>query len=258
MADLNRFLVWRTSQLREEDGVMVGADLSQEWLLPWWWNHYQKHNAHPVIFIDFGMSFETKEWCKKRGELFPLRLFADFIKEKEEIAPSVVNHFEDECGTYCWGCRNAWFKKPFACLQTPFRRTLWIDIDCEIRGPLQDLFSYADPTPGIAMVRDQCDVRVNYPMYNSGVIAFRKSPHILQWAHYCIEHNHQLRGDQEIFSYMIEKEQIPINEIPPKYNWSRMIENDQPAIILHWHGPHGKTVIRSQINMKALSEVTPP
>ncbi len=259
MANLNRYLSWRTSQLRDEDGVMAGADLNQEWLLPWWWEHYQKHNSHPVIFIDFGMSFEAKDWCKKRGELFSLRMFADFIKERENIDPAIANHFEEECGTYFWDCRNAWFKKPFACLQTPFRRTLWIDVDCEIRGPMKDLFPYADPAPGVAMVQDQAPSTTGYPIYNSGVMAFhRHAPLIDSWARHCIEYNHILRGDQEIFSYMVHKETLSITEIPPKYNWSRFNEKEDGAIILHWHGPHGKTVIRSQINMKALSEVTPP
>lgn len=249
---MNRYLTWRTTDLREEDGVMVGADLTQEWLLPWWWSHYQKYNSFPVVFVDFGMSFEQKEWCKKRGELFPLRIFGDFIKEKEEIDPAIVYQFEDECGKYCWDCRMAWFKKPFACLQTPFRRTLWIDLDCEIRAPLQPLFDYANPSPGLAMVKDQCASLVDYRMYNSGVIAFRKTDIPIQWVRYCIEKNHLLRGDQEVFSYMLAKEKISITEIPANYNWSRMIEKDDGVLILHWHGPHGKTAIRNMINRDTL------
>lgn len=251
---LNRYLAWRTPSLMSQNGIIVGADLSQEWLLPWWWNHYQKHNSLPVAFVDLGLSFEAKEWCQKRGELIPLRLVDDYVKEREALDAAIVHHFEDECGPYCWSCRNAWFKKPFACLQSPFRQTLWIDLDCEIRGPLTPLFSYSQSEPGVAMAKDQCVPSLPYPTYNSGVISFRQCPLIVQWARYCIEYNHLLRGDQEIFSYMIHQEQIPISEIPPQYNWSRMREDEEQATILHWHGPHGKTVIRNQLNAAAISD----
>ena len=55
---------WRTEGLKEGDGVIVGSDYSQEWLLPWWWENYTKHNRYPVTFVDFGLSQEPIELCR--------------------------------------------------------------------------------------------------------------------------------------------------------------------------------------------------
>ena len=235
------------------DGIMVGADLAQDWILPWWWGHYRRHNSYPLIFIDLGMSFEMKDWCKARGEYLRLREL-DFAVEKEEIAPQIVQKLEGAFGTQFWDCRNAWLKKPLACLKSPFQRTLWIDLDCEIRGSLEPLFAYADPPPGLAMAKDQHDPPDPYPIYNSGVIAFRPDAPILQeWARWCVERNSTLRGDQEVFSQLVGEQKIPIPELPPLYNWSRCNEGRPDAMIRHWHGVHGKWVIRHEMQREELS-----
>ncbi len=237
------------------DGVIVGADMTLEWLLPWWWENYQKHNAHKIAFVDLGLSLEMKEWCRERGELIRLRLLDDFVKEKSEIDPIVANLWDQEFGKHFWQSRVAWFKKPFACLLTPFQRTVWIDIDCEIRGSIQNLFAYADAPPGIAMARNQCpvDMSIGNYFYNSGVIAFRKNIDLLSdWANCCLRATDTYRTDDEAFSDMVEKRKIAISEIPPAYNWSRCQENDCEAIILHWHGATGKEVLRHRISLSSL------
>src|SRR5690606_10167073 len=106
------------------DGVLVGSDLTLEWALPWWWERYKTYNTHPVAFVDMGLCFEMKEWCKQRGELIRLKI-VDFT---EEVEPKLAQEWEEKTGTQFWGSRGAWFKKPFACLSSPFERTLWIDI----------------------------------------------------------------------------------------------------------------------------------
>ena len=235
------------------DGIIVGSDLSQEWLLPWWWNHYQKHNSYRVAFIDLGLSFEAKEWCRKHGEWIPLRIFS-FAAEKEELQPEIVETFEREFGRNFWPCRDAWFKKPLACLKSPFQRSLWIDLDCEIRGSLAPLFNYADSPERIAMAKEQVDKPPGYPLYNSGVIAFQQNhPLLSEWADHCRELNSNYRGDQEVFSYLLAKKKIGIAELPPLYNWSRCHEESAEALIQHWHGHIGKQVIRSQISLSPLS-----
>lgn len=255
-AKYERFLNWRSSGLRNEDGIIVGADITQEWILPWWWNHYRKHNSYPVAFVDFGMSSEKKDWCRERGELIPLRVFDDFVKERANVDPTVVHFLEVEFGKEFWACRTVWFKKPLAFLQTPFQRTIWIDLDCEIRGSVQKLFDYANLNSGFGIVKDQCDTFFNtdYPIYNSGVISYRRNLElVVEWAQNCIEHNCAFRGDQEVLSYLISKRKIPISEISPQYNWNRIQKDHKDSIILHWHGVYGKYVIRNQITVEELS-----
>ncbi|MGB7978436.1 MAG: hypothetical protein WCF19_04665 [Chlamydiales bacterium] len=252
---METFLKWRSSGLKNENGIIVGADISQEWLLPWWWTRYAQHNSMPVAFVDFGMSFQKKAWCKERGELIPLRVFADFVKEASEIDPDTLRAWERECGTHIWGCRAAWFKKPLAFLQTPFQTTLWLDLDCEIRGSVDPLLCHADNPSGIGIALDQHEwpPGVSYPMFNTGVVAFRRGAEaIIEWANRCIQESHLFIGDQEVFSHQINEKKIPVSEISPLYNWSRMREENREALILHWHGNHGKTVIRHQINVEEL------
>ncbi|HSX10448.1 MAG TPA: hypothetical protein VLF94_01850 [Chlamydiales bacterium] len=225
-------------------GVLVAADISQEWILPWWWEHYKRKNHLPVVFVDLGMSFEKKAWCKERGKLIPLRVF-DFAAAREEMEPSLVQKFEEEYGVRFWECRNAWFKKPLACLQSPFDTTLWIDIDCEVRCCVEPLFDF----PGFALAKDQIALTSPYQVYNSGVIVFKRSlPLIERWASEAMKKSELFRGDQELLSWMIAEEKVPVTELPPLYNWSRSLGENPEAKIYHWHGINGKKVIRHELH----------
>lgn len=227
------------------EGVLVASDITQEWLLPWWWHHYQKHNDSPVAFIDLGLSFEKKKWCQSRGTLLPLRLFPDFVKEKPEIDPTVVAHWENLFGDHFWASRASWFQKPFACLISPFEKTLWIDLDCEIHASIKPLFSYTK----VAIAKDQTQTakKAPFPIYNSGVISFpKKAKLISDWAASSKEMNHLFAGDQDVLSHLITQDPDAIAEIPPLYNWSRTLGDHPKSVITHWHGPPGKFVIRTK------------
>lgn len=223
------------------DGIIVGSNQTLEWALPWWLKHYQEHNHHPVAFIDLGLSYEMKEWCKKNGHHIPLRV-VDFA---DHIADGLREVWRKESGIQFEEARNSWFKKPLALLKSPFDRTIWIDVDCEVRGDLSPLFEFAD---GFAMAKEQTPYEHLFTMYNSGVIAYRKNhPLIHQWAEWCQNKNHLFRGDQEAFSKMLDEKKIEIAELPAIFNWSRMNPDNSNALIQHWHGNHGKFVIRSQL-----------
>ena len=233
-------------------GIIVGSDQTQEWLLPWWWEHYSRHHSYPVVFIDFGLSFEQKAWCRERGELISLRV-VDFAAEQGEITSSLVKEWEDQFGSSFWQSRGVWFKKPLACLQSPFERSIWIDLDCEIRGSIEPLFDLADHLSGVALAKDFVDKSIAYQIFNSGVIVFRnKVPLISEWASQSLKLNHLFRGDQELLSYLIFKQQLKIAEIPSIYNWSRRQEDHGDVIIHHWHGEHGRSIIKYQLHRKVL------
>ncbi len=226
------------------DGVIVASDQTLEWILPWWLKCYQKHNSMPVAFIDLGLSFEKKKWCEERG----VRIRLPVVDFAEEVDPQIAQAWEKDFGCRFWESRNAWFKKPMACLKSPFQRTIWIDIDCEIRGPIHSLFDYASKPIGFAMAKDQLDFSTTYPTYNSGVIVFRQNhPYLKEWANLCLAQNKRFRGDQEAFSQMIAERSEAIDELPPLYNWSRCLEERTDAVIQHWHGHHGKYVIQNSL-----------
>jgi hypothetical protein len=245
---------WRADGLREEDGIIVGSDQTLEWLLPWWWDNYRRHNAFPVTFVNFGLSLEMKKWCQERGELIGLSIFDLEITEKEEIEPSIACEWELNFGKNFWQNRGAWFKKPLACLQSPYRRALWIDLDCEIRSSLKEIFSHADHPSGIGLVKDYEQPSSSpYPLYNSGVIAFRRGlPLIQEWGSQVFVRSQLFPGDQDLLSQMIHEKSMRISEMDPRYNWSRRCEDNSDAVICHWHGDFGKCVIRHQIQCKEL------
>lgn len=231
---------------KKEKGIIVGSDLTQEWLLPWWWEHYSCSNTFPVAFVDFGMSFEAKEWCRKKGELIVLPEF--FVAEKEEMEKGLVEEMEHSCGKVFWSSRHAWFKKPLACLSSFFERSIWIDLDCEVRSSLAPLFKLSCP---IAMALEASHHQIKD--YNTGVIVFNRDLSLLhEWKERCLQENHLFRGDQDVLRAIIHEKNVPITELFPLYNWSRFKGENEEAVIMHWHGPQGKMIIAHQMMRSSL------
>jgi len=238
---------------KEEDGIIVGSDQTQEWLLPWWWKNFSRHNQLPVTFIDFGLSAEKREWCRKRGELLPLSLTTLYVKEREEIAPALVGKWEERYGDFFWVARKGWFKKPFACLQSPYRRTVWLDLDCEVLGPLNELFNACEHPSGIALAKDRAPPPSPFPIYNSGVIVFQKDLSLLQeWAKQSLKNNGAFRGDQDLLSKILFDQNLPIYELPFIYNWNVGYGVNGETVICHWIGEAAKAALRNQIILNEL------
>lgn len=251
----SQFVEWRTENLKEGDGVVVGADQFQEWLLPWWWDNFIKHNSCPVTFVDFGLSLEKKNWCQERGELIALPFLDVLVKDKDEVEAERAEKWEDRYGEYFWDYRKAWFKKPLACLQSPYRRTLWLDLDCEILGPLTDLFNACGHPTGVALVKDAVSDESPFPIYNSGVIAFqRNAPILTAWAEQSLERNGEFRGDQDLLSQIIFESGLAVCQLPAIYNWNVAYGLNPSTVICHWIGDRGKHALRDQLILKAFTE----
>jgi hypothetical protein len=240
----------------KEYGVIVGCDSAQEWLLEWWWERYSAENAFPVSFVDMGMSPSAQQWCRKRGELIALNLDMSFIKLRKEIEPELVHKWDysSEVSPDIWESRSKWFKKPFALLHSPFKRSVWLDLDCEILGSIHALFSQ-DASSELALVREYAsshlprihpDVR-----YNGGVIVFAHGSEILQkWAGAAVTRNHCFPSDDVLLSALIYEWQFPVLDLPEIYNWVLRWGLNINAIIHHWCGPAGKAYIKNQGGIK--------
>lgn len=225
-------------------GVLVAADITQQWLLPWFWEHYSRHNAYPVTFVDLGMSSDMKSWCQERGHYIALRISHLFVKEREEIANVTVANWENDLGKSIWESRPAWFKKPLACLQSPYEYTLWLDLDCQVLKPLNELFSLSQQPAGIALSKETAPGQ-----YNAGVIAFRKGLALIEkWAELCLSSNDKFAGDQDVLCHLIKVLDHPVVPMPSRYNWSRFQKETSDTAILHWHGPQGKSCIELLMN----------
>ena len=229
-------------------GIIVGSDQMQEWLLPWWWENYRKHNRYPVAFFDFGLSEAMRRWCKERGSLLRLAMPDIFIKDRDEVPPSIVSDWESRYGEHFWSARKTWFKKPFTCLSSPFAKTLWLDLDCEVLGPLDFLFQASDHPSGIALAKDQIATT-----YNSGVIAFQNNAPILrEWANQALSKTDAFRGDQDLLSQIIADQKLSIFELPPIYNWNVGYGIKPDAVICHWLGDVAKQALKNQLILSDL------
>jgi hypothetical protein len=245
---------WR-SQISSDRGIICGSDANQEWLLPWWWSRLRDYCEAPVAFCDFGMSEEAKQWCRERGELLVVPPFDHLVAPKENFSPEFIQEWEKHYTETVWELRQVWFKKPIALLQTPFRRSLWLDLDCEVVGSLELLFEMCHRENQIGIVREF--TKAHYPRfhpdahYNSGVIVFEQGvPLIEQWAWEAVERTDQFGGDDVLLSHLINKGRVPVIEIPAIYNWRISQGINLDAVIWHWMRDGGKTFIQKYGGLK--------
>lgn len=211
--------------MKYDRAFLTGADSNTEWMLPWFFENYKKHNDTPLIFADFGVTD------------------LDYVRENVHAVMNLTNIQEQ-----------GWFKKPKAMLHCPAKRTVWIDTDCEVLGDLSNIFSFLHPGK-LNMVEDKpWSRRMRETWYNSGIVGFVDKPKILgEWAKQ-VQDNPQ-RGDQETLHAMLDplSQMTYINPIPNIYNWLRVqLENDEQdndsKLVMHWTGAKGKDRIREKMS----------
>jgi hypothetical protein len=224
------------------NGVIVGCDVNQEWLLSWWWERYTRHNDFPVAFFDFGMSEKAKAWCEKVGRYLELPKKPNFLKEP---ALKVRSQFGDRKRSEIKALRSTWFQKPFAYLHTPFPLSCWIDLDCEIKGDIKPLFTALEGGIEIALVKEpeyvqkkllEMDlIHKDETSYNSGVVAFRKGAKIIDcWVDVARSQNGELHGDQDALSRAIYLHRPALKELSPIYNWKLNQGPNPSSLIDHY------------------------
>ena len=213
---------------------LVGADDQLEDLLPWWYANVRKHNPNiDVTVADFGMTDSGRFWAERHA---------------------------NKVLTYEKHPKLAWFYKPTAMIDCPYEYTCWLDIDCEVLKPVDEIFNY--PTDD-QMALTQDEVRMGYPVkfggaenwWATGVNVVKGKPQILlDWARNTL-HNNDLRGDQEVLHQMI-KEKPEYNDMiikmPLEYQWLRILVQERKydsadKKIMHWTGPVGKAYIRAEL-----------
>jgi len=207
----------------QENGVLTGCDLNQEWMLKWWWNHYTKQNAHPVAFCDFGMSKSARLWCEKNGIILfcpPLTLKTPSPTLK---AKWTYLHTNEK--------RKPWFQKPQFFRQTPFQNTIWIDLDCEVRKNLTPLFTLLQNAPSGFVISEDLPratqarkekkiLSEDQKAYMAGVVAFKKTSLLIQkWADACAEQNDQFYSDQDVLNHLLYKDPVPITLLESHFHF---------------------------------------
>jgi hypothetical protein len=155
--------------------------------------------------------------------------------------------------------RLQWFKKPFACLHSPYEVGLWVDLDCEFIKPVTPLFSSLQPHEEFGVVRchEHRDASLGVPgiIYNSGVLLFRQGSAIIQqWAEAVMRMNHQFLWDDHILSHVIYEQRLRVSELPAVYNWTETSSIHVEMVIMHWALASGKEYIRRYGGIKTLLE----
>ena len=146
----------------------------------------------------------------------------------------------------------SWFKKPFAFLQTPFKRTLWLDLDCEVLKPLHALFENQEglllakeTEASIQKDRSSETIYEDEILYNSGVVLYSQGdPLIGRWAQKILETKDHFWSDQHALSRLIFEEKVPIHRLHEDYNWQMSQGFNMHAAIIHWVDSWGKDYIR--------------
>ncbi len=237
-------------------GIIVGANLDIEWLLPWWWYNYQAHNSLPVTFFDFGMSEKGRNWCKAKGQV--IECITSLTLEKTKVEPSLAKKWETIIGSGVWDVRTHWFKKTFAFAKTPYDKTIWIDLDCEVRSNVDAIFSYLTDDIELALAPEPELIQKGFRSlgfilpteitYNSGVVAYHKNkPFLKSWENEVIYKSHLHIGDQDALSRVLFENKTRLKELPSTWNWDRGLGVNPDAAIFHWQGQKGKQLIQKQI-----------
>ncbi len=238
-------------------GVIVGVNSNQEWLLPWWLMNFQVHNVLPITFINFGdMTEKAIEWCRLRGNLIDLKMEENLIAPKESVDVDLATMWES-MHPEVWKMREGWFKKPFAMLLSPYERTIWLDVDCQVRGSIETIFSQCENDAGICLApeADYSQV-INFNrkmilpgqlMLNSGVVVYKRgSKAIQEWAHQVHENTHLHFGDQQLLVNILYTHGMGFTYLSREYNWIAESGANPDAVIFHWSGRY-KDYVKLQI-----------
>ena len=209
---------------------LVGSDHHLEDLLPWWYLNVKKYNPDiHVTVADFGLTLSGQHWAETH---------ADKVLKYEKHS------------------KLAWFYKPQAMIDCPYEYTCWLDIDCEVLKPVDEIFNFPTKEKMALtqdVVRGNPDHDAGIFWWATGVNVVKGKPKILRdWAYHTTHSD--LRGDQEVLHQMI-KTNLEYNNMiirmPLEYQWLRIsLANgyDSPdKKIIHWTGPVGKQHIRENL-----------
>lgn len=243
--EFEKLIQW-SPDLEASEGIIVGCDWKMQTMIPWWWKHYRKHNNLPVAFIDFGLSGTMHKYCKTKGRVINLWIPKYLLKNrypipntlKKEISPKELRRLKLERATY--------FHKPFAMLKTPFKKTVWIDLDCQINGSIAPLFHFCGHEIALTPMspykhqnptqsKKNTEKRV---IYNSGVVCYQKGdPTISQWAAESVCRPEWYYGDQDVLNELIWDEKVKVKSVPNRYNWIVKEWGQNPnAEVIHYAG----------------------
>ena len=228
---------------KESVGVLIASDAALEWLVPYWYFTYKLQNQYPVAIVDLGMSDQMVSWCKERMIYRKLEKLS-FSIEKDAVSDELKKIWAGCVKGDLFEVRKQWFKKPAALLLTPFKRTLWLDVDCEVRASLSPVFAIenAVAAPFVNPLAEETlletgAVPKDQKNYSSGMVLYDADAELITLFKEASEkENHKFLGDQDLFSYLIHKHGVDVGEITPKMHCEIRCGADPTALVWHYTG----------------------
>lgn len=206
---------------------ITGADSTHEIYLKWWLRNFREHNkdAH-VTICDFGLTSKAHEWIKEN---------ADWVVRYEPHSTS------------------AWFYKTQVLIDSIYDYSCWIDVDCQVVAPIEDIFEYAkDDKIGLTIDKGRKSDH-NQVWWATGVNVIKGKPQILYDWHEQLKRTKR-RGDQEaLHEIMLDNpsRNSDIVLMPAEYQWLRVQllkgEDTPNKKIIHWTGNTGKNHIEENL-----------
>ena len=211
------------NKIEADYGVVTIVAREQCNMLPWWWNNYCKHNTKPVTFILLEPIPEVIELAQTLGNV------------------KVMNRITERI--------NGWFRKPFALVRSPYKKTLYIELDIEVRGCIDTMF----PQDGRIYLKEdynspKCwlpkEIK-DIPQMNAGLIGYNYGEKLIEdWCHGIVASEERYRGDQEYLNMAIyySKAYDRVDRYLPVHCRLRL-EGDGECITYHETGAVGKESI---------------
>lgn len=232
----------RWEKTKEEKGILVAFDKSMQPLILWWYKNLRKYSSLPIAFINLGnISKNMKTWCKSNGYYFECEKYVLHFKNIEVPIENQKKWF-NLVKTDVTDIRPYWFTKPIAMMNTPFEKTLYLDIDCELISSIDEIFSYLSENQ-IGLCEDQSEnnflnnLNPIKKVFNSGVVIYKSKSQIIQkWAELSFKCSQDFFGDQDLLSHLIHEYKYSPKIMPLCWNWPAPWREDPDTKICHWFG----------------------
>ena len=133
--------------------------------------------------------------------------------------------------------------KPLVFMHTPFQQTIYLDVDCEVKGSIANLFEVPF---AVSCIRGE-------KLYDTGVISYSHcSPIINDWATMIYEASCHFSTDAIALMEALRQGSHTVDEYPWIYNAIGDKKRHPDALIAHHNGPDGKYLLMQELLCKAL------
>jgi len=223
-------------------GFTTAVDANLDWCLKRWWRQLRRWSQKPVAIADLGMTPEMRAWAQQR--MIVLDWSGTVLQPDSDKRVAGVEH--------------GW--KPFAFLKSPFELNCFLDIDVDIHGDIDSIFTTLPAGRKFAIVPDSlyetvkesANLEYGEVMHNSGVVLVRKKSRIVeQWASAVLDGPDDWRkNDQPILSKVLLNNPGLFTKLPMKYNHLWPGSNPPPPGAIGVHRltshPASRTFLREQ------------